>query len=204
MQITLHREPFSYAVADGFFSEEEYNDVWSELRILNKMMKPPNETFAAMQNGVYKKRGVGVFLHDVFKNFEDTSTFKATRKIFEIYNEAVKQDYMLGGMYRWCNNSAILAQLYVNGDYYKAHWDTPILTHITVLHTKPKKFSGGGLFFPEFNHHVELDDNQSILFPSFMMHEVKQVITESEDPFHGRFTISNFMHFTNPPHKNPN
>jgi Rps23 Pro-64 3,4-dihydroxylase Tpa1-like proline 4-hydroxylase len=174
-----------------------------ELQALNKMMKPPNDTYAAVHNGVYKKKGTGVFLHNVFKNLEETASFRATRKIFNAYQDAVKEDYILSGMYRWCNNSALLAQLYVNGDYYKAHWDTPILTHITLMHTNPKKFTGGGLLFPEFDHHVELENNQSILFPSFMMHEVKQVMMDSEEPHHGRYTLTNFMHFVNPTHKSP-
>jgi hypothetical protein len=198
MRITLHKEPFSYIISDQFFSEEEYNDVWLELQVLNKMMKSPQETQAAVENGVYKKRGTGIFLHQVFMNLKETALFRATRKISNVYQDFVKQDYNLNGMYRWCNTSHIMVQLYVNGDFYKSHWDNPILTHITVMHSNPKKYGGGGLFFPEFNHHVELENNQSILFPSFIVHEVKQVMMNSEDPYHGRYSITNFMTYVDP------
>jgi hypothetical protein len=200
MKVTLHREPFSHLIVSGFFSEDEYNDVWFEIQYLSKRMKPPNETYAAHQDGVYRKKGSGVFLHEFLINPAESSTFRATRKIFD-YQEAVSQDFYLNGMYRWVNHDVTLAQLYLNGDYYKPHWDTPILTHITVLHKTPKPYTGGDLFFPEFNYTVSLKDNESILFPSFAMHEVTQVRTDSDDLMSGRYTVTNFMQYLNPSRK---
>jgi len=199
MKINLIQEPFGHLIVENFFSDEEYHDVWQEMQYISKRMRPPNETHAAMSDGLYRKRGVGVFLHDFLIDQADSSIFRATRKIFMAYHDAVAGDFYLSGMYRyWCNFDTILTQMYVNGDYYKPHWDSPVLTHITLMHKTPKQYTGGDFVFPQFNYIVPLENNQSILFPAFIMHEVTQVKTNSEEIEDGRFTISNFLKYVPP------
>ena len=60
---------------------------------------------------------------------------------------------------------------------------------------KPKKFTGGELFFPEYNYELTCDDNSLIMFPGWVEHGVKKVSIKDSD-YHegnGRYCISSFI-----------
>ena len=64
-----------------------------------------------------------------------------------------------------------------------------------ILNKKPKKFTGGELFFPEYDYELTCDDNSLIMFPGWVEHGVKKVSIKDSD-YHegnGRYCISSFI-----------
>lgn len=196
MTVRLLTEPFTHILNDSFFNEIEYHDVWQEIKYLSHRMRPPKETGAAQERGISAKKGVGIFLSHFFVDPHDSSIFRATRKIFNtrIYEQAIlESEHQFRGFFNKINYDEVLLQMYANGDYYKSHTDENLFTHITQINKTPKQFTGGELYFAEFDYTVNLNNNQSIIFPSYLLHEVKQVKTISENFEDFRFTISNFL-----------
>ena len=55
------------------------------------------------------------------------------------------------------------------------------------------KFSGGQLFFPEYNWSIDPIDNITIIFPSRIYHEVLPVKSSDDLNRYGRFSITSFF-----------
>ncbi len=204
LEIFANREPFPHIIIDNYLSEEEYINVWNELMFLYPKMVPPEGTGAAknLETGLMRKRGIGVFLHSVYSQINYSDIGVAISKITrgELQEEIIRRSENLDlifKMYRKCNSHTILAQLYMNGDYYKPHEDFSLFTSVTLLHKTPRPFNGGELRFPEFDHVIDLQNNQTVIFPGVVSHEVCEVKSLANHPEDGRFTVSQFIGFNN-------
>ena len=62
------------------------------------------------------------------------------------------------------------------------------------FYKEPKKFTGGELFFPEYDYILESKNNSCIIFPSYFLHEVLQVKITDCDYYSGfgRYCMSQF------------
>ena len=85
---------------------------------------------------------------------------------------------------------------YHDGDYYKPHTDASMqFLAFSYFYKKPKKFTGGELFFPEYDYELTCDDNSLIMFPGWVEHGVKKVSIKDSDYYegNGRYCISSFI-----------
>ena len=65
---------------------------------------------------------------------------------------------------------------YHDGDYYKPHTDASMqFLAFSYFYKEPKKFTGGELFFPEYDYELTCDNNSLIMFPGWVEHGVKKV-----------------------------
>lgn len=206
MNIDFKLRPFPHVFIDKIYDENLYEKIWREINHLQPKMLPPSQTGAASdERGVPKKRGIGVFINDVYNKavYSDiavTSAIITSQQFKDQFKETLDNNFdsenSLETLYFKLYNrvdresSAILLQLYMNGDYYRPHFDSSVFTSITLLHSKEKQYSGGELYFPEYDHTIDLNDNQMILFPSVVLHEVKEVKMQSNNTQDGRYTIS--------------
>lgn len=196
MKINVHRKPFNHIIIDDYFSPEEYYLIWNEIMFLVPKMMPPNGTGAAthIQTGIPIKKGIGIFVDRVYTQRSYSDILNITRKLFT--QEIVQVTEGLDLYFKQFKNittDSTLVQLYSNGDYYKAHTDKTIFSAVTVLHRTPKSYTGGELRFPEYDHSVDLTNNQLILFPSLLLHEVCEVKVQSNDAIDGRISISQLI-----------
>jgi hypothetical protein len=203
MNVDLRLNPFPHVFIDHFYNDQSYNLVWKELMHLYPKMLPPNLTGAAVnERGVPRKKGIGIFIDSVYVDRSYSDIARANLSIFsnefknkiDEFSEIPEAFYFK--LYKLIDPSSkigILLQLYTNGDYYHPHLDTSIFTSVVVLNSQEKKYSGGELYFPEYNHSIDLENNQLVIFPSIIMHEVKEVKMESNNPEEGRFSISMLM-----------
>ena len=61
---------------------------------------------------------------------------------------------------------------YENNDEYKSHRDCAQFTVLNWFYRKPKKFSGGNLYFEDFDLEIECLNNRTLIFPSVINHAV--------------------------------
>ena len=96
------------------------------------------------------------------------------------------------------NLDMTLMHYYENEDHYGSHNDLAGYSAVTWFFNKPKKFKGGNLIFTNLNFEVEIENNMSIIFPSWMEHEVEEIqMVKSDindDEKNGRHSIAQFMY----------
>ena len=195
MNIHIMREPFGHIIIENTFSEEIYVNIWDELQFLYPRMKGGADTGASHNLfGSPNKNGFGIFLNDIFRLPHYSTIFNSTRELVSpsMINTAMQVDTYFK-LFKRVVRDSVLVQCYRNGDFYLPHIDDSLFTVVTLLHNTPKKYSGGELCFPEYNYEVSLKNNNSIIFPSVMIHEVKEVVIESKEPKDFRYTISMFL-----------
>jgi len=199
MKLNLIKHPFPHIILEDFYDEVEYNDVWNEIMFLIPKMRAPDKTGTAMNNkkGMPLKKGVGVFLETFYQDLEDSNIFNATKKIHRIpiLEEIASCDFVYAP-YKAVNRTAMLVQIYRNGDSYLPHSDASLYTSVTLIHKEPKQYSGGEFYFSDSDYVCELQNNQTLIFPSVIRHGVSEVKMLSNEPQDARFTITQLMYLT--------
>lgn len=188
--------PFPHVMIDDFYTPEELGLVWNELAMISPVLKPPEHTQAArsLSDGTILKSNLGVFINDVYKSLAVSPIVRANRKLFDepFMNTLINWNPIFSFLPN-TNFDNSLVQFYSNGQYYKPHRDSSTYSVVTCLYQTPKSYTGGELRFPDFDYSVDLNCNQSILFPSYLLHEVTPVATDIDDISRCRITISTFI-----------
>lgn len=203
MNIELKFSPFPHIIINDYYDEKQYENIWNEIKLLCPKMIPPEGTRVARDHrGLPKKKGVGIFLEDVYKNSMSFSDIAVSSRLIlspEFRQNIATHSNGPEGLYFKLydlvhpNTSSTIVQLYMNGDYYKPHLDHSLFTSVIVVHSKEKQYEGGEFHFPEYNYTINIENNQALIFPSRIIHEVKEIKMKSEDPLDGRFSISLLM-----------
>ena len=191
----------NYAVViDNWYNEEEYNKVFEECQFVSNYALSPKDSGAAMsESGNVLKQNSARFISSFFKEFFDSYIAQYSQKLYhaDLVHELLNIDplYEYLGM---INAGDSLVSYYENSDYYKAHRDQAIITQLTWLYEQPKSFKGGNLILRDINNNVvkeiECVPNRSIIFPSFMLHEVNNISMDEKNlnQKKGRYTVSTF------------
>jgi len=186
-------------IIDNFFNNNEKNLVWNELAFLSDKMQGPENTYSANElndpNKPILKKNKGVFIPQVL-NPQYSIIMKAHTKLFnpEFKNMLVKESnyfqYLLSDF-----EYDILLSRYNDGDHYKPHADTVLMSCITWMYKEPKMFTGGDFIIESQGeeHRIQLQNNRTVLFPSCLLHAVEPVNMQSNETLDGRFSISAFI-----------
>lgn len=197
MKILYNEEPFPHIIIQEFFNEEELADIWKELDFYSssKTFLDPLESGSAIEGDEVRKDNLCIELDGVYRNREQSNILRINRKIFhkDIYSMA-KLHWGLSPLNR-VNADATLLSYYETGHHYKAHWDEAVVTCLTHFYKEPKSFTGGDLYFPEYDWKLETENNRCIIFPSSITHSVSRVGGMEDVPMHGwgRWTMTQFM-----------
>lgn len=190
-------DPFPHLIVENMYDQEELKLIWEELGFLNKpgKLKDPEKYGAAQNlNGEYATKSKALTLDDVYADRSVSNILTVNRKLFN-YTEVYSNLSPYHVRFKNSNHDTTKIRYYTDGEYYNAHTDESFDTlACTYFYKEPKKFVGGDLFFPQFNYTVECKNNLCIIFPSYFMHEVKQIkILDSDyiDGF-GRYCMSQF------------
>jgi Rps23 Pro-64 3,4-dihydroxylase Tpa1-like proline 4-hydroxylase len=178
------------------------DDVRKEFEVAKNFMYFDDKKGGAAHNdtGGYKRTGGAILAHDIFHPHfvEHTASVQYTVKMRKIIlsNLWPVPPFSHINYFRYPEQVIINYAGYRNGEEYKAHWDLGTLTLITWL-SDHNEFSGGEIVFPEFdNYTIKPEKNSAILFPSHYQHEVRKVITDSDELV--RYTFSAFFHTLDP------
>jgi len=201
MKIISHQNPFPHLIIEDLYDENELQLIWQELDFLchSKKWKLPEETGSAYLNDKPSKNNFGLFLdgpNAIYTDRSISSILSVNRKILD--KNIVKAYANLSFGYQnllTTNFDITLISYYENNHFYEKHKDDAIVTALTWFYKEPKSFQGGNLIFSNFNNHkIGVKNNRSILFPSFIIHEVENVHMLKFNPYHGRYCMSQFFH----------
>lgn len=188
-------KPFQVLVKDDFFSEDELEMIWHELTILSSpsVLKEPQETGSAREQGKIIKQNRGIFLHEFYAHISYSPLFNATRKIFDGITEEFSEFGFAEASVLSTKTSTYLLQYYENADFYDYHFDSSITTVLYWLCKEPQAFSGGNLLFPELETTIDFKHNRMVMFPSWAKHGVSAVEMSETGNLLGRFSITQFL-----------
>lgn len=185
-------------VIDDFFDSNERNLIWNELVFLSDKMQGPENTYSATNRNEPNKllkRNHGVFIPEVL-NPRYSFIMKAHTKLSspEVKNKFINES----NYFQYLKSDfeyGILLSRYNDGDHYKPHADTVLMSCITWMYKEPKMFTGGDFIIESQGkeHKIELKNNRTVLFPSCLLHAVTPVTMHSNETLDGRFSISAFI-----------
>jgi hypothetical protein len=180
-EVTYFTEPVTFCIIKNFYSEDDLELIWKELETLRPQFGGPEMTGTAYNAfGQPKKENKGVFLS------QGNPITILNRKLFkpELVHDLSKINWFFGYL-KHLNQDSTLVSYYEDSGHYKAHTDNSIITAIHYLWKEPKTFTGGELFFGDFEVHIE--NNCLLIFPSCTLHEVKPL------KGYGRYALSQFV-----------
>lgn len=144
----------------------------------------PDKSNSAVSDGIIQKKNKAVFPQelDYLKEhkFLNTMSVKLFRGLYALDQEgyfAKDSVYRSACFTNWDNH---LISYYENNDGYTAHKDSSLITLLFWMYKEPKQFRGGELYLPQIETTIPCDYNTGIIFPSYMLHEVKPVIMEEQ------------------------
>jgi Rps23 Pro-64 3,4-dihydroxylase Tpa1-like proline 4-hydroxylase len=202
MDVTYYADPFPHVIIKNTHDEETVKMIMDELDHLQLSRDPEKNGSGKYKDGSFKKSNAGAWLDDL--------VLKKDRHLSHILrsNQFMKDPKIMEA----CMNSITLSVIstdfdstlisyYENADKYDAHWDRALVTILTHFHKEPKSWSGGELTFTHYPDFVyEAVNNQTLIFPSAVWHQVEPVVMNDNSPIgegYGRWTISNFTAWKN-------
>lgn len=180
-EVTYFTEPVTFCILKNFYSEDELEIIWKELENLQPNFGGPEKTGTACDAiGNPKKNNKGIFLPS------GNPITILNRKLFsrELVHDLSKLNWFFEYL-KHLNHDSTLVSYYEDSGHYKAHTDNSIITAIHYLWKEPKTFTGGELFFGNFE--VPIENNCLLIFPSCTLHEVKPLRGG------GRYALTQFV-----------
>ena len=178
---------FGYVVINNTFSKYELNDIWREIHYLDFIMDIDFVRNRRKGHGSGGLTGDGLTVDDIYLNRRYSSILTHNRKLF--HGDAVKkfvESHPANMNYEMCNFDTTWINRYRHSQGYKAHSDASSFSSIITL--IDGEVSGGNLTFPDYNIEIESKTNQSIIFPSWVLHEASPIKTK----YGTRYSIANF------------
>lgn len=197
-------DKFSFLTFENVFDEKELSYIWKEAIFLcdeNKLHTPKETGSATKKDGnnlVYKKENKGIFLNKCYYyNFSNYLRLykKFLNNIIAEKEKIISKDYNMKLFFN-TNTDYTLLSYYENEDYYLSHDDISCWTYVFWLFEEPKFFKGGDLIFDDFDYKIDIKNNMSALFPSWVNHSVSKIIMNDNDKIcsgKGRFAYSTFF-----------
>jgi len=191
------KHPFPHLIVENMYDDEELELIWQEIEFLNKFKKlnPPEEYGAAFSGTNYLTNSKALELDSVYFDRKISNILTVNRKLFK-YKEIYYNLSPYHAKFLMANYDSTKIRYYCDGEYYSPHRDYLYDTlACTYFHKFPKKFTGGELFFPEYNYEIECKNNLCIIFPAYFVHEVKQIhISDNNyNSGFGRYCMSQFV-----------
>jgi len=199
-EVIQHEKPFPYVEIRNAYTESEVSDIMKELDSFHESgsFLPPEQTGSAADDNELLKKNSAVWVDDVYQNRSESPILCHNRKLFSIGSQLDLRK--LGAVFRTvekCTLDWTLVSYYENEDLYKPHHDASNLTALTYFFKQPKKFTGGDLYFPEYDFVLESKFNTTYIFCSLEMHGVTNVVMDGKDEgkCNGRYCMSQFLSF---------
>lgn len=212
-KIEILREPFPHIVVQNFYTPEELELIWEELKFLNKPGKLGGAEDFHGGKDVHQQRYItnhhalnldNVYLH----NRHISNILTVSQKVFDPgFLNLMATEFPECARIKVANYSFTKVRYYKNNEHYEPHVDLTFdFLAFSYFNEEPKKFTGGELYFPEHDYEFECENNSLILMPSYIRHGVKEVgISKSdEDSGYGRYAITHFFGHTMVTNENTN
>tara|TARA_R100000005_G_C4893313_1_gene139006 strand:+ start:45 stop:665 length:621 start_codon:yes stop_codon:yes gene_type:complete len=193
-------EKFPYIIIDELYDDDEISELWEELDYLcnpRRLIESSIDNGAAHEaDGTLLKFNHCQYLDNMYMNREQSTILQVTEKIF-MNDRKIFEDHPHWFFKDLTDIDQHYTQVvyYEDKDEYRAHRDKSTFTCLTWFYRKPKKYSGGDMYFPAHDVTVECLNNRTLIFPSIIEHQVLPVKMESKDlgQKYGRFCIAQLL-----------
>lgn len=190
-KVNFFLHPVPHCIIYNYYNAKELELIFDELKFLKGKLLPPEQTGTAVgEDGKPKKKNTGGFLDDFYAKKDLSNILQLNKKIVsqEIWSKIAGAHWFYNYL-KPCDRLAAktLLSYYEDGDYYKPHTDSAMVTAISYHWTEPKPFEGGELYFGDYL--VPVQNNSLLIFPSCTEHEVKPVKGG------GRYALTQFINF---------
>ena len=204
MNQVVHKlsKPFPHLIVENIYNQEELDLIWEELNFLSKPHKFEHNdpgTDVDEQTKIPKSKSKSVVLDLLYNDRSTSNILNVNRKLFDGgYLQIFSQINAQCKSILLQNRDRTKIRYYENEDEYLPHVDIYNYTAITFFYKKPKMFSGGELFFPEYDYTFNCENNSLILFPSCILHAAKKIIMNDDRYFsgNGRYSMMQFLTIT--------
>ena len=195
----VYKEPFPHLIIENLYDEEELELIWKELDFYTypgKLLEAKNfggvvdktNSHAIILDELYNPSAIGVVSNIMRINQENKEYFADYAEKFSKIHDCCS------GTLGW-NKSTTKVRYYHNGEYYEPHRDTYYIWLLfTYFYKEPKKFTGGDLFFPDYDYEYNCNHNSAILIPGWVKHGVREVKIDNSDYYdgYGRYAVTIF------------
>lgn len=189
--------PFPFLMVENMYTEDELKLIWNELEFLTHAdkLESPDVTATAYDEGEILKQNHGIFLDFAYRNRNLSNILKLNRKIFsKKIMDALSSLTFAYGIANIINFDTTLISYYENGGHYKPHHDMAVFTALTWFYRNPKQFEGGDFWFNKYDYKIEVQNNLTLIFPSFVTHSVDEVrMKTNEMNGFGRYCMTQFL-----------
>jgi len=189
-------EPFPHMVFHNFYTNEELELIWEELKFYTK----PNKLLDVeeYQGVVGYTKAKALQLDVVYKENRFLSNIlEVSRKVFD--DQILEPFSKISDcctLAKNANYDHTKVRYYHNGDCYKPHTDSYFeFLAFSYFYKEPKRFEGGNLIFPKYDYEFSCDHNSLIIMPAWVEHGVSEVSIKDSDYYegYGRYAITHFF-----------
>ena len=189
-------EPFPHMVFHNFYTNEELELIWEELKFYTK----PNKLLDVeeYQGVVGYTKAKALQLDVVYKENRFLSNIlEVSRKVFD--DQILEPFSKISDcctLAKNANYDHTKVRYYHNGDCYKPHTDSYFeFLAFSYFYKEPKRFEGGNLIFPKYDYQFSCDHNSLIIMPAWVEHGVSEVKIKDSDYYegYGRYAITHFF-----------
>lgn len=201
-KVYLKKEPFPHAIIEYFYSEEELKLIWKELDYLtspNKMILSGRELGTAKDNLTQsiKSSSYGINLDAYFSKKIYSDILVVTDKIFNqsLLNQIASLHPLMGHVSH-LNDSSTMLKYYEDAEEYTGHIDIARFTMLNYFFKEPKQFTGGNLYFKDFDYTLEIKNNMVVFFCGAINHaSTKLISNDFYDKFsgYGKYCVTKFL-----------
>lgn len=212
MNIEVHTEPFPHLTIHNVHDDLEIQHIMKELEFLSYTHKlSPNDQLNDYVNPQVQKKRAGacadkgpyqINLDHVYKNkIYSTILMIYDKFLSKEFKSEISNSHFYFGNYRQLDFFGTIINYYENTDSYGAHTDRCVFTTLTWFNRIPKQYEGGDLYFPKYNYTYKAEHGKTLIFPSWLHHQVVPVTmkdSECDDlgglSCNGRYCITLFMY----------
>ena len=98
---------------------------------------------------------------------------------------------------KMANEDYTKIKYYEDGEYYKSHQDLARFSMVTYLYKEPKAFTGGDLYFEDFNYTISIENNMLVFFTGCINHASTELTMtdhiNKKCSGYGKYTITQFL-----------
>ena len=200
MNLQYKDSPFPHIIVTDYFTNTELSDIWKEIEFLtnDRKLLPPEQTGSGFikETGELLKKNFGIFLDTAYTHRSMSNILHHTRKSFnqEMMKFAMDNNEIFAYL-ETCNKDTVLLSYYEEGGFYRSHKDKCALTILTHLYREPKVFTGGNLLFEKHDYKIDIENNKTIIIPSYIPHTVTEIEMKTGSSLSGlgRYCISHFI-----------
>lgn len=168
----VYAYPVPFCLVKNFLNDEKFQKVKSELNELRPHLKGPELTGSAIDQNQLSVKRRGLFLHEHHYLRGNSGINSIFDKVMDplFIGQLTSKNWI----FEYLNNnnqSGTLVSLYEEGDEYKYHKDTSVLS--IIYYAFDGDFKGGDFYLGHVK--VPIETNSLIIFPSCVPHCVKPI-----------------------------